>query len=80
MMMERLVHDRQYSDETAKVIDDEVEALITEAASRARTVIKANQEKLKVLKDKLLEKETLEAEEVLELLKGTHMPQAAALY
>ena len=42
MMLERMVHEREYSDETAKLIDDEVEALITEAANRARAVIKAN--------------------------------------
>jgi cell division protease FtsH len=45
MMIDRLVHERDYSDETAKVIDDEVEALITEAANRARAVIKANLDK-----------------------------------
>ncbi|HTH71737.1 MAG TPA: cell division protein FtsH, partial [Candidatus Pristimantibacillus sp.] len=80
MMLERMVHERQYSDDTAKLIDDEVESLIREAAERARAVIKANLEKLKLLKDKLLEKETLEAEEVKHLLEGTHMPKAAALY
>lgn len=80
MMMERLVHEREYSDETAKVIDDEVEALITEAASRARAVIKANIEPLKALKERLLEKETVDAAEVKEVLKGTKMPEAAALY
>ncbi len=80
MMLERMVHERQYSDETAKIIDDEVEALITEAASRARMVIKANIDKLKALKDALLEKETVEAEEVLKILHGAHMPKTAALY
>ena len=80
MMLDRLVHEREYSDETAKTIDDEVEALIKEAAERARAVIKANLDKLKTLKDRLLEKETLEAEEVKDILQGTHMPKAAALY
>ncbi len=80
MMLDRLVHEREYSDETAKVIDDEVEALITEATQRARAVIKANREYLDKLKDRLLEKETLEAEEVKAILKGTHMPKVAALY
>lgn len=80
MMLERLVHEREYSDETAKVIDDEVENLITEAASRASIVIKHNRPKLEVLKDKLLEKETVEAEEVLVLLKDTILPKAAQLY
>jgi len=80
MMLDRLVHEREYSDETAKVIDDEVEALITEAAKRAREVIKANIKPLTALKDRLLEKETVEADEVKEVLHGTHMPKEAALY
>jgi cell division protease FtsH len=80
MMMERLVHERQYSDETAKIIDDEVESLITEAAKRARIVIKQNKTHLEALKDALLEKETVEADEVAKILKGTKMPKEAALY
>ncbi len=80
MMLDRLVHEREYSDETAKVIDDEVEALITEAANRARMVIKANMHHLKALKDRLLEKETVEAEEVKKLFEGSTMPKAAELY
>ena len=80
MMLDRLVHEREYSDDTAKVIDREVEALITEAASRARIVIKANRDRLEALKDRLLAKETVEADEVNEVLKGAHMPKAAALY
>ncbi len=80
IMMERIMHEREYSDETAKTIDDEVEALITEAANRARAVIKANPKPLKALKDKLLEKETVDADEVKEILEGSVMPKAAALY
>ena len=80
MMMDRMMHERQYSDETAKVIDDEVEALITEAAHRAKIVIEANLKKLEELKDALLEKETIEDEEVKKIFEGTKMPKAAALY
>lgn len=80
MMLDRLVHERNYSEETAKQIDSEVEALITEAASRARTVIKANLKSLELLKARLLEKETVEADEVKDLLKDTKMPEAAALH
>jgi cell division protease FtsH len=80
LMMERLVHERTYSDDTAKVIDDEVEALITEAGTRARAVIKANLDKLEALKDRLLQKETVDADEVAEVFKGAELPKAAALY
>lgn len=80
IMMERVMHERQYSDETAKIIDDEVENLITEAAIRARSVIKGNLQYLHALKDALLEKETVEAEEVLQILGGAKLPKEAALY
>ena len=80
MMFEKMIHERQYSDDTAKIIDNEVEGLITEAANRARAVIKANRAKLEILKAKLLEKETVEAEEVLAVLKGSVMPKIAMLY
>jgi cell division protease FtsH len=80
MMIDRLVHERDYSDETAKVVDDEVESLITEAANRARFVIKANLDKLEKLKDRLLDKETVDADEVQEALKGSKLPASAALY
>jgi cell division protease FtsH len=80
MMFERITHERQYSEDTAKIIDDEVENLITEAANRAREVIKANMKYLESLKDSLIEKETVEAEEVIKIFEGSHLPKAAALY
>ncbi len=80
IMMDKLMHERQYSEDTAKLIDDEVENLITEAANRARDVLKANKAGLEKLKDVLLEKETVESEEVLEILKDSVMPKSAMLY
>lgn len=80
MMMDRMMHERMYSDDTAKIIDEEVEALITEAAKRARLVINANKKQLEALKEALLEKETVEAEQVLALLEGSKLPKEAALY
>ena len=80
MMIDRMIHDRDYSEETAKIIDQEVESLIIEAANRARSVIKANLDKLEALKDRLLEKETVDADEVAEVLSGAKLPAAAAQY
>ena len=80
MMMDRMMHEREYSEETAKQIDAEVEMLVKEAGKRARDVIKANLKHLETLKDHLLEKETMDADEVHKVLEGTTMPKAAALY
>lgn len=80
MMLDRLVHDKEYSEETAKIIDQEIEALIVEASSRARQVISANRKPLEDLKDLLLEKETVDADQVAEVLKAAKLPKEAALY
>ena len=80
MMFDRMMHEKSYSDDTAKMIDDEVELLIREAGDRARYVIKANLSYLKKLKDELLKSETIEAEQVLALLEGSKLPREAALY
>lgn len=79
LMFDRMVHDKPYSEDTAKLIDSEVENLITEAARRAEAVISANKKPLKVLADKLLEVETVDADQVIETLKDAVMPKAAEL-
>lgn len=80
MVMDRMMHERQYSDDTAKAIDQEVEALISEAARRAEEVIKHNMKKLTELKDELLKKETIDAGEVEKVLDGSVMPRSAVQY
>ena len=80
LVMDRMMHERQYSEDTAKLIDDEVELLIAEAANRAKIVIKHNIDKLEDLKKILLEKETVEDEEVAKIFEKATLPKAAALY
>jgi cell division protease FtsH len=80
IVFEKITHEKQYSEDTAKIIDDEIEALITEAANRAREVIKGNMQYLEKLKDALLEQETIEAEDVVKIFEGTRLPKTAALY
>lgn len=78
MMFDRMVRERPYSEDTAKVIDKEVQQLIKEAAERAEAIIRANPEPIKRLADALLEKETIEGDEVIELLKDTVLPKSVA--
>lgn len=80
LMFDKMTHERPYSDETAAMIDQEVAKLMKEAAERARVVIKANKNYLKVLADKLLEEETIDDAMVAEVLKGAALPEAAKLY
>lgn len=79
MMFNKMVHEKMYSEETASRIDEEVAKLMKEAADRAEKVIKANINYVETLKDKLLKDESVEADEVLELFKGSKMPASAKL-
>ena len=71
---------KPYSEKTAELIDKEIKALSDEAAKRAELVLLANKEVLDRLANALLEKETLEEEDLPELLKGTTLPEGAKLH
>ena len=71
---------KPYSEKTAELIDQEVQALTDEAAKRAEAVLSANREVLDRLATALLEHETLEEKELPELLKGTTLPTTAKLH
>ena len=71
---------RTYSEKTAEGIDAEIEALNKEAGARAEAILKANRKGLDALAEALLEKETLEGDEVAKILKGTTLPEAAKLH
>ncbi|MDI1279400.1 ATP-dependent zinc metalloprotease FtsH [Methylobacter sp.] len=59
---------RNYSDETARLIDTEIMALVEEAETRAREIITANRPALEKLANLLQEKEVISRNEMLELL------------
>ncbi len=80
MMFDRMVHERPYSEETARQIDKEVSALMKEASHRAEVVLKANIPLLKKLADELIKKETIDEPEVNKILKDATLPKAAELY
>ena len=61
-------HREDISEETARLIDQEVAAIIKEAHERARKVLTEHEGRLKRLAETLLEKETLEGEELKALL------------
>jgi cell division protease FtsH len=61
---------REYSEDTARKIDAEVTALITESYKRAQDILKDNIEILHALSDLLIEKETVMGKELDELVKS----------
>jgi cell division protease FtsH len=69
---------RDYSEETARLIDSEISGLINGAYSRARKVLEDNIDILHKLADLLLEKETVMGSELNDLIiamrPGIHLP------
>jgi len=59
---------KDYSEETAVLIDSEIKRIVTDCASRARQLLESNLEKLHVLARALLERETLDGEEINRVL------------
>jgi cell division protease FtsH len=69
--------ERDYSDETAAAIDDEVRNLVEQAERRCREVLLNNRHVLDRLAAMLVEKETVDAEELQELLATSDVRIAA---
>ncbi len=67
-----------YSAETAKRIDDEIERIMREAHDRAREVLDARRDQMATMARVLLERETVEGEDVDALLNGTWEEHEAA--
>ncbi len=69
--------ERDFSDETAAAIDDEVHNLVEQAYRRAKAVLVGNRTVLDKLAGMLVEKETVDAEELQELLANNDVKVAA---
>ncbi|QNN25507.1 ATP-dependent zinc metalloprotease FtsH [Planctomycetales bacterium ZRK34] len=67
---ESVVTQRPYSDETAHLIDEEVKRMIDEAYDDAEKIIEGNWDKVVALAEGLLKYETLDAEDVDQIMKG----------
>ncbi len=65
---EDLMHTRDYSDHTSKVIDDEVERILREQESRAIEVVTLHRRGLEALTRALLEHETIDGAEAARLI------------
>ena len=64
-----LMHTRDYSDETARVIDEEVERILREQEDRCREVLAEQRRGLELVARALLEEETIDGSEVYRLVE-----------
>ncbi len=67
---ESLIADKEYSDETARIIDEEVKRLIDEAYHDAEKLLDENWERVESITQALIKHETLDTDEVNQLLRG----------
>ncbi len=72
-----IMAERDFSEETAATIDDEVRTLVEQAYKRAKEVLTGNRHVLDRLADMLIEKETVDADELQELLATSDVKMAA---
>ena len=61
---------RNISEETARIIDEEIKNFVENAHKKALEIIKKNEDLLHKIANKLLEKEILTGEEIDEIIKG----------
>ena len=66
-----LAQARNYSDEIAAIIDNEVKKIIDEAYERTLTLLRENNNKLIALAETLLEKEKVEGAEFEEIFENS---------
>ncbi|MBF2007831.1 MAG: ATP-dependent zinc metalloprotease FtsH3, partial [Chlorogloeopsis fritschii C42_A2020_084] len=72
-----IMSERDFSEETAAAIDEEVRKLVDAAYKRAKQVLTDNRHVLDQLAEMLVEKETVDAEELQELLGNNDVKTAA---
>lgn len=71
---------KPYSEKTAELIDEEIAQFTNEAAKRAEAVLKANHKVLDRVAEALLEKETLEEEDLKNIFEESTLPDSAKLH
>ncbi len=63
-------HSKAHSGETAKVIDEEIKRIIDDCYGRAKRILEENRDKLELMKDALLEYETIDADQIGDIMVG----------
>jgi cell division protease FtsH len=61
---------RDYSEDTARLIDNEIRAIVTQSYEKARDIIQKNMATLHQLANALLEKEVLDGNQIDSIIKG----------
>jgi cell division protease FtsH len=65
---------REVSERTAQLVDSEIKRIVDEAFAAARSVLESNTDLLETIAEALLERETLDADEIKLLERGEALP------
>src|SRR5690606_22862648 len=65
--------EKEYSEATARIIDEEIRRLIDEAYADAQQLIDQNWDKVVAIAEALLKYETLQSEDIKRLMRGERM-------
>ncbi|MEX1012720.1 MAG: ATP-dependent zinc metalloprotease FtsH [Waddliaceae bacterium] len=62
-------HEKKYSDDTAKAIDEEVKEILTDAYERAKNIILERRDEVELMTDLLIKYETLNRQDIEKIVK-----------
>jgi cell division protease FtsH len=68
---------KDYSEEMAKQIDEEVSSTLSRMYTEAREILTTHRDKLEAIAEALLERETLETSDLTQLINGHDLPEMA---
>ncbi|MEF2231772.1 MAG: ATP-dependent zinc metalloprotease FtsH [Pseudodesulfovibrio sp.] len=69
-----LIHNRDYGEETAKLIDNEVRRFVEDAYQQATALLKENLDSLEAIAQALLDRETITGDDITLLMDGKKLP------
>jgi len=68
------VHEKNYSENTAQIIDEEIKSILSSCEKRATELISGNLDKFEKIGKYLIERETLNADDLALIMKGEDLP------
>ncbi|HQK95144.1 MAG TPA: ATP-dependent zinc metalloprotease FtsH [Armatimonadota bacterium] len=72
-----LVEERQISEDTARIVDEEIQSIIRHSHDRALSLMEQHRALLDAMVEALLERETLRTEELIDLVREIEGPELA---
>jgi len=67
-------HERNYSEQTAQLVDEEIHGILNECEKKAHELIESNRDRFETIARYLIERETLDAADIEMIMKGEALP------